>query len=247
MSSEADGSCRVLGKMQKTISKYIGVLLLGVAIWSCSETKEVDPSSLGTTYFPLEVGTYRIYRVEGVRHTSHLDSTIFSYWLKESISDTFTNLEEGTSYAVVREKRDSETEAWQFDSLWTARIDERTIVMVENNVPIVKLAFPTTDSLTWDSNRLNDKSKNEYTLIDVEEPYTQQFGDFNNTITVLQEFFPDLVVNYIAQKEVYGKDIGLVFKEDIVLKYRTEDQFINREILSSGFQYRQYLVEYGQE
>jgi len=233
--------------MQVRISIYVFALILGTIFWQCTETKEVDPSSLGTKYFPLEVGDFRIYDVSGVEYISTLDSVEFSYMLKESVVDSFTNLESGISFKIQREKKIAEEDVWEVDSVWTARKDDRTAVQVENNVAYVKLSFPISDSLNWDGNRLNDKINDEYMLVSVGQTFSSKFESYNNTATVIQEYLPDLVVNWISKKEIYAEDVGLVYKENEKIYFRTEPDFLNLGVIKSGLKYYQHLVEYGKE
>jgi len=171
-----------------------------------------------------------------------IDSTVFSYWLKESIVDSFQNLEGGISYKIQRDKRFSEREPWVLDSIWTARKDERTAVMVENNIPIVKLSFPIKENITWDGNRLNNYDEKKFEMVDVGKPFTGDFDSFPKTITVIQEYIPDNIVNSISKKEVYAENVGLISKENIILIYVQ-----GTGIIDSGIKYYQHLVAYGEE
>ena len=137
--------------MQIRTNHFITVILIGLLFWQCSETKEVNPEDLGTKYFPLNSGDYRVYQVDGVRYYAFNDSVEFSYLLKETVTDSFTNLESGISYRIQRQKKLNETEPWEIDSIWTARKDIRTAISVENNVPLIKLSFPIQEGKTWDA------------------------------------------------------------------------------------------------
>ena len=211
----------------------------------CSETRDAVPQDLGNHYYPLNRGDFRTYRVDGVIYNAFNDSTSFSYFLRESVVDTFTNLELGLSYKILREKKLSESDPWVIDSLWTARKDLRTAVLVENNVPVVKLSFPTKDSVSWDGNRLNDKDANIFTLVNVNQAFSGEFGEFQNTATVIQQYLPDLIVNWISQKEVYAENIGMIYKENIILIFNQDA--IGAEIVDSGIRYYMKLLEYGNE
>ena len=211
----------------------------------CSETRDPVPGASGLDYFPLQVGEFRTYQVFGVIYNSFNDSTSFSYFLRESVVDTFKNLEAGLSYKMLREKKQFEMDAWEVDSLWTARMDGNTAVMVENNVPIVKLSFPLRDSVSWDGNRLNDKNPKIFTLVDVHQPYQGEFTQFENTATVIQQYLPDLIVNWISQKEVYAENIGMVYKENIILIFNQD--VIGGEIVEAGIRYYMQLIEHGKE
>jgi len=221
-------------------------MIIGALFWQCSETKELDPNDLGTNYYPLKVGEYRIYQVEGVRYFTYEDSVVFSYQLKETVMDTFSNLESSISFKILRQKRSNINESWVIDSLWTARKDQRTAVSVENNVHLVKLSFPVEENKTWDTNSLNDYTEDEFEMVDVRKPFSNDYVSYDNAVTVIQEDIPDVIVNTVSKKEVYGDNVGLVYKENIILTYR-QDEFMGLEIIENGIRYYQYLVEYGEE
>jgi hypothetical protein len=230
--------------MQRKVYKYIFVVLSVALFWQCSETKEVDPSILGISYFPLEVGEYRIYQVEGTKYSVN-DDSLFTYQLKESVLEAFENLESGISYKILREKKFDEDGSWQFDSLWTARIEEGKAIVVENNVPIVKLTFPMEDSTSWDGNSLNDKNQDIFTMLDVNKTFPGEYNTYDHTTTVIQEYLPDLKVNWISRKEIFAETVGLVYKENITLIYN--QSALGAEIVDAGIRYHQHLIEYGKE
>lgn len=232
--------------MKIRISYFLLIATLSTMFWNCSETKELSLDELGTTYFPLKTGMYSIYEVYGTRYISSNDSTVFSYLLKESVLDSFQNLESGISYTIQRQKKSDEADQWAIDSIWTARKDERTAVLVENNVPIVNLTFPFRENMVWDGNKLNDKSEDEFEMIDIRQPYTDFFGSYEQTVTVIQEDNPDIFVKSISKKEIYSEDKGLVYKENIIINYR-QGQDYGKELIESGLKYFQHLVEYGEE
>ena len=64
---------------------------------------------------------------------------------------------------------------------------------------------------------------------------------------MIQEDNDDFTVNLIRRFEIYGQDIGLVYKEEIDLRYCTEQECIGQQIIESGQELRQSLLEYGQE
>ncbi len=243
---EGDGFYPVLDKMSIKIKNIFLLAGMVLAFWQCSETKDLDPNDLGSNFFPLKVGTFSIYQVNGVRYNSMIDSTEFSYLLKEIVLDSFQNLESGISYKIQRQKKYPESSVWEIDSLWTARKDSRTAVLVENNVPSVRLTFPLEEMKVWDANKLNSNGEDEFQMINVDKPFADDFGSYEKTVTVIQEDIPDLIVNTISKKEVFSEDLGLVYKENIVLKYK-QDEFIGLEIIETGIKYFQHLIENGKE
>ena len=221
--------------------------MLGVAFFgACSETKEVSPEQLGSAYFPLEVGQYSIFDVSRVEYFPSGDSTVSNYQLKESISGEFENLETGTSYIVLRALQTPSAEDWVTDSVWTARKDEFRAIRVENNIPLIRLTFPVKENKKWDANGLNDLGADEYEMKGVGSEYSGAFQTFDQTVTIIQEDIPDKIVNFVSKKEIYAMEVGLVYKENIILKFK-QGEFLGEEIIDSGFKYFQSLKEYGQE
>lgn len=242
---EEDGSCQALDNMRRGINILV-FLALALIVLSCSETKEISPEDTGINYFPLEVGNYAIYHVEGVEYINTVDSVPFSYELKETVVDSFQNLELGISYKLLREVRENESDLWKTDSVWTSRKDNIRAIRMENNVSFICLVFPIKENKTWDVNGYNDQDIDEYEMIDVRKPFNGSFDSFGESLTVVQEDIPDKVVNFISRKEVYSKDVGLVYKENIKLDWAQGD-LINKEIIESGIKYYQSIIEYGQE
>lgn len=218
--------------------------LISVLCWQCSDRDEIQPVVEGSNYFPLKTGSFQVYQVDQVIYNSPIDSVVSSYLLKVSVVDSFTNLESGISYTIKREKSELEEESWIQDSIWTARKDTRRATVVEHNVPIVKLTFPLRDSVTWDANMLNSKDTEEYIMLDVEEPYRDEYGSYDKTVTVLEEYFPENIVNFKLRQEIFAENVGLVFKERTILFY---DQASTDKKIRTGIKYFQYLVAYGEE
>ena len=231
--------------MQK-IKKYISLVIFVLLFWQCSEIRQVDPLSLGSQYFPLKVGDYRIYNVSGVRYINIQDSIEYAYQLKESVIDSFTNLESGISFTIQREKRNSELDTWAIDSIWTARKTERTAIMVENNMPIIKLSFPIGDSVSWDGNRLNDQPFDEYKMVNINTSFSNESTSYNNTLTVVQEDLSDPFVQNNLEREIYAENIGLIFKDITRILY-AQNEYYGLQKINSGIKYYQSLTEYGKE
>lgn len=230
--------------MRISLNFFFVLLVAGSLLWQCSETKEVDPNSLGTEYYPLKTGIFRVYDVHGVKYNSVIDSVEFSYLLKETITDSFTNLESGISYILERQKKYEENGGWEIDSIWTSRKDDRTATLVENNVAIVSLTFPLVENKTWDGNKLNGEDEAQFEMKDIQKPYEDSYGYYQESVTVIQDYLPPNVVNYISQKEIYARGIGLVYKENVKLEYQQNGP---EGIIRSGLKYYQHLLEYGEE
>ena len=211
-----------------------------------TEHLESDPSALGTDYFPLITGEFRIYDVQEITYTfpSTIDTLV--YQLKETVADSIDNLAGGVSYVLNRQKKYPGSSDWIQDSVWTARKDMYTAVQVENNVPVIKLAFPVKEGKQWDANSLNDQPKAEYKMESVGLPANDSIGNYDKTITVVQNDFDDGIVKKDVRKEIYGKNIGLVYKESVILNYCTDENCLGQRIIETGKDLEMKLTEHGQ-
>lgn len=231
--------------MQKGIRYFILAFLM-VLCWACNETREVSPDQFGSDYFPLKVGQYSIYEVRNVEYLPSGDSLVSVYELRERISEQFDNLENGISYVLLREKRDHSLQPWETDSVWMARKDEFRGIRVENNVPVIRFTFPVSENKKWNANALNDLETDEYEMVNTGMPFTGNGISYDQTVTVVQEYIPDWIVNFISKKEIYAMQVGLVYKENIILKFK-QGEFLGEEIVDSGTKYFQLLKEHVQE
>jgi hypothetical protein len=246
------GFYRVLDRIKNMNKGFIFLAIISALFWKCAETKEIIPGETGINYFPLQAGTYRIYQVEGTMQNYAEDEIGFSYLLKESVVDSFQNLESGISYKIERQKKYNENDPWETDSIWTARVDKQTAVRVEHNIPVVSLTFPLLENKTWDGNKLNAYDEEEFEMINIDESYSDSFNSYGQTVTVIQEYLPDYIDNYISRKEIYSKDQGLIYKENIILIYKQDEvkgdgAYIGKEIVETSLVYYQHLIEYGEE
>ncbi len=230
----------------KSRTDFFTIILFALSVFGCSETRDINPDAYGTDYFPLKVGQFAIYQVEGVEYINSRDSVEFSYQLKESITESFEDLESGISYKILREKRENENEEWKIDSVWSARKDGLRAIKTENNVPYIRLVFPFQENKTWNGNGLNNKQPDDYEMIDVGKPYAGIFSYFDRTVTVIIDLIPDRFVQYISKKEVYSQHTGLVYKENVILNYRQGDDY-GLGIVDSGIKYFQSILAYGEE
>jgi hypothetical protein len=230
----------------RTTTSFLKITLLAVWLIGCTETQEVGEDDLGYNYTPLKVGLYWIYAVNGVEYINSEDSMVFSYQMKESVIDSFQNLENEISYQLLIEKKDSGSIEWYSEKVCTVRKDNIRYVRTEGNLPVIHFVFPLRDSKTWDSNGLNGHEPDQFQMTNLNEPYNTEFNSYNETVTVIQEDIPDYIDQFVSKKEIYSKSAGLIFKENIILDFKQGD-FLGEEIVDSGIRYFQSLVEHGEE
>lgn len=223
--------------------RILPTIFIFVFLTSCNEKVDVTPEILGQDYYPISIGQYRIYDVEEIIYklaafdTSH-------YQLRETIFDSLVSADQIT-YLIRRDKRNNAQEQWTSDSVWTATRTENYLAISENNVPFMKLTFPIESGREWDGNSLNTKSEIIYYYTGTTEQLIDSISLDNHIRLIIEDIEPN-IVNQDERSEVYVRDIGLVQKHYMTLKFCTVDCNEIGEIEGGRF-LNQVLTEAGNE
>ncbi len=214
--------------------KGFGVFLVfGFIIFSCSTKDQVIPD-FGLEYYPLQVDNYSIYQVDETHIVQSIE-TKTSYELKVTITDSSINQQGVVTYILVREKRASASDNWVSLDTWSAKVVNNSVIQNEGNVLFVKLVFPPALNVAWDGNQYNnlkvdenpfnvnlpydgniltDNNSDQYVISEQQESITLPSGfEAANALTVTHNNFQDNIVGTDQRKEVYAKDVGLIYKE----------------------------------
>ena len=149
-------------------------------------------------------------------------------------------------FMLNRYKKTLDTLTWDLDSVWTATKSFTNVVVVENNIAYVKLIFPVIDQKEWDGNAFNVFSKELYTYENTFEPVI--IGDNSyQSLKVIHSNISDTIVTTDIRNEIYAENIGLIYKESIILHYCADSECLGKKIIESGSEYRQELTGYGKE
>ena len=224
--------------MKKILLISISYFLLVFGI-GCSDPL---PSDLGFEYFPYANSQYRIYQHE-VKHYL-IDGSIVEeeYQIKEVVTEEEIKGNEIT-FKLERFRRDDEGDSWVTDSVWSARKNNYNVVVVEHNIPIIKLSFPVEEARRWDGNAMNANDYDEFKMVGVDKMYTLDSNVYPETVILVKEELIDTIVKTDYRIEVFAKGIGLVYKEDRVLEY----DFNNPGTIVEGIEFSQKLIESGEE
>lgn len=224
-----------------------------ITVFGClaCESETVEPSSArsGTEYFPLLVGNFREYAVQNIAYTVSNPPDTQRYFLREVVTDSFPGQNGEFIYRLERLIRPSTLLEWQLDSVWTARANSRRAILVENNIPVVKLVFPFSNSLQWNGNALNAKPADTYELQSTAETLLEEIHSpldtlLNESVTVVQSNMTSLV-NDSVFLETYVKRVGLFYKKSRAIQYCNEESCLGQDIIEYGRDYRQTLIAYG--
>lgn len=215
--------------------KFLPVLLIAIACMvsflSCTKKKdEKYGSNYGAGYFPLQFGRYVVYDVDSILWDDfQCVKSKHHYQMRYTIADTFRDNENRLSYRMDVHIRKQDTLQWQVHRVIYLTPTDTHLEYVEDNIRFIKLVFPVADNTTWKGNSMISPLDQDYqyfqdwdyTYSGFTQPYNNGFTFFDNTITVSEideqvndpETMPTAYSYKTYAKEVYGYDVGMVYRE----------------------------------
>ena len=209
------------------------LLSIGVVFFACERVLDtVAPVTY--EYFPLETGKYKIYQIDSTVYDEY-NCTVqtTSYQVKELTGTTGTDGEGDLYYRVEQYVRTDSTQPWVLSSIGSEKIEDNQLQRVENNQRIIKMVFPVIENKTWDGIVFIRRD----TLVPIRGGSIDMFKDWDDFTyekvggtfldTASNKIYTDAVqilqadkTNNIERrysKEVYAKNIGLVYKSMWIL------------------------------
>ena len=221
------------------------ICVIAVLFLNCSDTIDPDPDVLGYNYFPLNIGDYRTYQVNQITYSLFAPTDTAQFLRKELVVDTFQTQNE-TNFVLHLFSRRSDQDPWELDSVWTARRTQNHAIVVENNIPFVKMVFPVRENKTWDGNLFNAQPMDEYEITEIGGFLETPAGNFNNLLTIFENNDPDTLIFQDIRQAVYAGDVGLIYQKSSILNYcNTDPDCLGT--LESGIKFDQILIDYGKE
>ena len=182
-------------------------------------------------YFPTKSGRSITYRLDSTIFIgSNSNKIIRSYIVRDVYDTTLLDNLGKTSYLFKRSIRNTiDTTKWDLLLTYRVSIDSSKISVIENNLRFIKLVSPLREGQTWKGNSFINTNENtglsyldgwEYTYGKPNESQLINRLPFNETITVFQKndtignpFDRKLYSSIVFSKEIYAKEVGLVYKE----------------------------------
>ncbi len=234
-------------------SSLIAILLcLGFAtlLNACKKDVYLEvPQNSYKNYYPVEIGYWIEYQVDSIIHLSNddinlVDTSIvlYNFLIREQIDSSMIDGEGDTAYIVSRYKRFSDTLPWELTAVWTSKLTKNALERVEDNRRYIRLTFPFKTDYIWNGNAYNSLSAEDYTFEDLYSAGAFSGIEFDSTVTVNQNEFVSNI-NRINKKEIYGNNVGLIFKKiDSVGVAFTQ----NGIVILSGLEYEQTVINFKQ-
>ncbi|SRR5574344_791784 len=182
--------------------------------FSCSK-EEPSPAMVWTDYYPLSIGTERIYECTSITIDVLAEVNDTSvYIVKETVVSSLNKGNTCEVFAENCEKRTADIAAWvPYVSLGVQRYDH-SIVRVEDNVPYQVLKFPVNTLFSWNLNEYNTQEEQKTSYSAVNQSDTIAGIGYDSVLFVMQKNFKSLYT-YEYAEERYAKNIGLIYKKTI--------------------------------
>jgi hypothetical protein len=241
------------------MNKYIVYFsILSFFIIGCNDENEViNKSNFGYDYFPIAIGKSWTYRSDSIiyKNGGTLRDTLKAF-IKEEISATIPNNGIET-YKLTRFFKRKESDPWRRINTWTIEFDSVRLILTEENIRLVKLVFPVKANTKWDSNIFVDKfqtvqvgneflelyRENNTRIDDFEKPYTFKSSPIPSITSKIVDVSSSVERRF--HTETYGKGVGLLYKEMIMLNGNSVNATDNWEQKATkGFLHKLTLIDH---
>lgn len=221
----------------KLLPAFIIASFLSLAFFSCTKKSEKITGDYGKRYFPLTKGHSITYEVDSTLWDNVFDvRTIHRYQMMWTVVDTFRDETNRISYRIQTYIRTQDTATWNAHRTILVTPTENTLEYVEAGLRFIKLTFPVQNGNTWKGNSLIHADLDadykyfynwDYYYSNFDQPYNTGAAYFDNTVTVNAindttgnpEVNPDRYAEKTFAKEVYGHDVGMVYREVVRWTY----------------------------
>lgn len=236
------------------------VALLAVVMSSCKDEVETyDAEQLGLNYYPMELGSEWIYKVDSIVFDNEgADVYNYSSFLKELVAEKYTNEVGDTTYRLERYYKSVDSADWQITDVWATTVTPERITRTEENLKFVTMVFPTYKGQSWEGNVFIDQFETvivsgetvemfknwDYRMLSVDESDTVDSLSFDRVMTISQADDENSIERRFSQ-EKYARNVGLIYKEQWILDTQEIDDDLPWEAKAwSGFILTQKLISY---
>lgn len=215
---------------------------------------------LAKDFYPLQIGFWQEYKVDSIIFSDFTDPiTIdtFSYFIKENIESKYKDLKGEDNYRIEQFKKNDNSSSYLINHIISVKQTSTNLQRVENDLRFIKLVFPAKKDLSWNGNIYidvideatlefynPDKYNWEYIYSEVYHSFEINGFSFDSCITITQIDEENLFEKKYS-KEIYAKNIGLVYKELLILETQaapSNQDFIDRA--ENGFILKYSIVNY---
>ncbi|QHL86338.1 hypothetical protein GU926_02325 [Nibribacter ruber] len=224
------------------------VALMGTFLSSCGDDEVVlDPSTIGEAYYPLEVGTYKIFNVAVTTYEDNEVKEEVAFQERELVNQMYKDQAGKDWYRVEISRRQTSSDPWQVSgvrSISREFIDKTSgnLVIQENNRKRIHMVFPVVEGKSWnaygfDYDYNKDDGKQYYSFINVNQPFKVGEKVFDNSVRLVIQDFNGISGNSEIY-EILSLNEGPVYRYTKQLNYCSDSQGIqcpyNEEYIING-------------
>ena len=204
----------------------------------CKKTEQFNSEPL-EDYMPMAVGKYIIYRLDSMKF-DNLDTIKSSYQVKDEVDGTLTDNLGRPSWRILRSYRNAAgTSPWVEQLTYMVTPTKESVEVIENNFRYIKLKLPINEGFNWKGNSYISLYSSDpdwdfrylddwdYIYENYGDGFSTLMGPVQNTVIVNQRDevlgFPNDPQGFSERNfayEVYGKGIGLIYKEFLHSTYQ---------------------------
>lgn len=247
------------------IAYFVIAILCGIS--ACKKDKtETYNADYGYSFYPDDSGLFVIYQVDSIIYDDFNRSVRYStIYLKEAIGEQFIDNLGRKAKRIIRSYSnvDSTVQQWETHNVYYMVRNTLVAERVEENLRYIKLVFPNEDNIKWLGNKylitpppyIIDTTNYlvsdwKYTITRKDREYNILSKRFDSTLIVTQIQDSSAIFKTFA-KEVYAKNIGLIYKENWIVTsqdtFKIRNQYPWQDRADKGFIVRQYAIDYGKE
>lgn len=216
---------------KSSLSAVLLLVLLGLCA-GCGK-KANDPAPDDSAYFPLQVGDYWVYQVTQEKYVAVNSVARQTFQIQEKISSS-TSQNGQVVYLIEESVRQTGQSVWKLNWIRTVYKNPAEVISQENNLPVVKLAFPIRTTTVWNTNAYNANPDTPLQYQDTGRLFAVGTRRFENTVSVVGTNDSTLV-DQKKYLRVYAPNVGLVYREDLSLAFcQSSSTCIGKGIIESG-------------
>ena len=222
------------------MKKFVLFFALIGFLSACKDDDEnsIDVPFIGKEYVSLIVGQEAIYQIDSTIYdefTGRINQ--ISLQQREYVARIELDAENRETFSVEIYTRLADSLPWRINRVTRRTLTTSRYEVMDNNLITVPLVFPIAVDKKWNSNVLNTNSDKDYEYVIVNEPFSNGNLQYDSTVSVLQ-FEENNLIEQIAERETYAKNIGLVFREhkDLETEFNVD--------IRSGFQSEMRLISF---
>lgn len=239
--------------IMKCVKGLIYILLLGSMI-SCKKDSEEFVPQFEYDYVNTSIGSYVIYQVDSTVYND-FDASVRtnSVQFKEVVTEDFLDNLNRKAQRISRFERASDEDEWVESRSYYVVKEKSTFEKVEENLRFISFVFPPKVELSWKGNKYIQPIDNnkylgdwEYKFTSVNQPSTILGKLYSETATILLRD-RETAIEKVFAKEVYAKNVGLVYKEWWHLETQNISDKPWEEKAEKGYIVKMQAIEHGVE